>query len=75
MNVKEELQKRGIVMTELETYRWGDGPSGWSKEEGYSLALSECTKQVILPLLRQVQALEKGINNLADAAGVAGKRL
>lgn len=75
MNVKEELKKRGIVMTELETYRWGDGPSGCSKESGYSLALSECTQQVILPLLRQIQALEKGINNLADAAGVAGKRL
>jgi hypothetical protein len=75
MNVKEELKKRGIVMTELETYRWGDGPSGCSKESGYSLALSECTQQVIIPLLQQIKAMETGLNRLVDAARVAGDRL
>lgn len=75
MNVKEELQKRGIVMPELEQYRWGDTPSAWSKEEGYSIGVSECTKEVIRPLLEQIKGLEIGLNRLADAARVAGDRL
>lgn len=75
MNVKEELQKRGITMTELETYRWGDGPSGCSKESGYITALRECTQQVIIPLLEQIKAMETGLNRLAEAAKIAGERL
>lgn len=75
MNIQEELKKRGIVMPELEQYRWGDTPSAWSKEEGYSIALSECTKAVILPLLQQMQSMEKGINRIADAVQAQGGRL
>lgn len=75
MNVKEELQKRGIVMTELETYRWGDTPNACAQESGYSTALHECTQQVIIPLLKQIKMLEGGINRLADKVGADGGRL
>lgn len=75
MDVRKELEKRGIAIPEVEPYRWGDSTQACNKEEGYSLGVSDCVKAVAIPLLEQIKALEIGINRMADAARVAGGKL